>query len=60
LLTFKNNESWSNSRVVQYLIYSFIYWVMWKITGFEFTVIVGIGQLMGEIVYLSKNNNRKN
>jgi hypothetical protein len=39
------------SRFGQYMGYSLIYVTFWKFMGFEMAVIIGIGQIMGELSY---------
>ena len=43
---------WYKTRVVQYVIFGLIYYAFWKISGnFELTVIIALGQIVGEMHY---------
>jgi len=53
----KNNKmkEFYNSRVGQYVIYGLTYLVFWKLAGFEFTVIIVLTTILGEIHYQYMN-----
>lgn len=40
---------WYKSKYVDYAIYTFTYYIIYKITGFEITSIIVFGQIMGEL-----------
>lgn len=43
---------WYKTRVVQYVLFGLIYYAFWKISGnFELTVIIALGQIVGEMHY---------
>lgn len=44
-----------DSRVGKYIVYTLLYWFFWKLAGFEFTVIIALGTILGEIHYLNKD-----
>lgn len=44
-------QKWYESRVMQYVIYGTLYLVINELLGFEFTVIIGIGTIIGEMQY---------
>ena len=44
-----------NSRVGQYVIYGITYLVWWKLAGFEFTVIICLTTILGEIHFQDMN-----
>lgn len=40
-----------NTRICKYLIYSAMYYVMYKIFGFELTVIIALANVAGDLDY---------
>jgi len=50
---------WYDERIPQYVIYTLFYLVGWKFLGFEYTVIIGIGQLMGELTYIQNKSEQE-
>ena len=52
-------KNWFNKRIILYIIYMLTFYIFWRIFGFEFTVIIALGQIMGEVVYKKNNNEAK-
>jgi hypothetical protein len=50
-----NWNDFYNSRLAQYIIYTLIYFIWWKIAGFEFAVIACLGAILGEIHFQDIN-----
>ena len=50
---------WYKERVFHYVIYSFLYYVIYKLSGFEFSVIIALGQIIGEIHFQQENKENK-
>lgn len=48
-----------NTRLAQYLLYTTIYFLFWKLVEFEFAAIVALGQIMGEIHFLNNVKHKK-
>jgi hypothetical protein len=44
-----------DSRVGKYITFISIYYFFWKLAGFEFSVIIAVGTILGEIHYLNKD-----
>lgn len=51
----KNMKQFYNTRICKYLIYSAMYYVMYKIFGFELTVIIALANVAGELDYNCTN-----
>jgi hypothetical protein len=47
-----------NSRLAQYIMYGVVYMSLKKFAGFEFTVIICLTTILGEISYQYKNRNK--
>ena len=52
---------WYKERVFNYLIHSLLYYVFYKVSGFELAVIIALGQIIGEMHYQEylKNDDEK-
>lgn len=46
------------SRLWQYLFYALIYFIWWKIAGFELTSIVLMATILGELTYQDIKNTK--
>jgi hypothetical protein len=52
-------KNFLKSRVVLYVFFSLLYWFWWKIAGFEFSMILAVGTIIGEQTYISLEKNKK-
>jgi len=46
------------SRVVLYVLFGLVYYLFWKISSFEMAVIIALGQIIGELHFKNKTNER--
>ena len=47
------------SRVVLYVLFSLLYYFWWKVAGFEFSMILAVGAIVGEQTYIAYEKNKK-
>ncbi|MCK9417256.1 hypothetical protein M0Q97_11470 [Candidatus Dojkabacteria bacterium] len=46
---------WYKTRIIQYVIFGLIYWIFFRLFGFELAVIIALGQIVGEMHYKEEN-----
>lgn len=49
------NNEFFRSRVAQYVIHTLVLLILWKIMGFDFAIIIGLGIGMGEMSFIAKD-----
>lgn len=52
----KKINTFYKSRLGQYLIYGMTYFIWWKIAGFEFSILMCVSSILGEIHFQDINN----
>ena len=48
-------KNFLKTRQGQYLIYISIFYVFWRVAGIELTIVVALGQILGEIHFQNKS-----
>jgi len=47
------------SRIFLYVFFSFFYYFWWKVAGFEVSMMIAIGTIIGEQTYIGLEKNKK-
>ena len=52
-------KNFLNSRVVLYVFFSLFFYFWWKVAGFEVSMMIALGSIVGEQTYIGLEKNKK-